>query len=157
MKASRRASSSSSASRSGQQLGVAKRIGDGKAAHAVLARAEKFAGAAQLQVQFGELKSIGCARECVEPLPGFFGQRLGSNQDAVRFFGPAADASAQLVKLREAEPLGVLNHHNRCVGNVHSHLDDRRGHQRLDFTPAETLHDFFFFFARQPPVEQAQL
>ena len=40
-------------------------------------------------------------------------------------------AAAQLVQLRQAETLGVLDHHQAGVGHVHAHFDDRGGHQHL--------------------------
>ena len=52
----------------------------------------------------------------------------------------APDAPAQLVQLRQAETLGVLDHHQRGVGHVHADLDDRGGDQQLDAALRECLH-----------------
>ena len=48
----------------------------------------------------------------------------------------AADAAAQLVQLRQAEPLGVLDHHQRRVRHVDADLDDRRRDQDAAAVPA---------------------
>ena len=50
--------------------------------------------------------------------------------------GPAADAAAQLMKLRQPEPLGMLDDHDGGVRHVDAHLDHRRRHQHLHVTRA---------------------
>ena len=61
---------------------------------------------------------------------------LLGDQDAVALVGAAADASAQLVQLREAEALGVLDDHDGGVGNVDADFDDGGGDQDVDFALA---------------------
>ena len=52
-----------------------------------------------------------------------------------------ADAPTKLMQLRQAEALGVLDEHHRCVGNVHADLDDGRRDEDVTSTCAELLHD----------------
>ncbi len=70
--------------------------------------------------------------------------------------GAAADASAELVKLGEAEAFGVLDDHGGGVGDVDADFDDRGGDEDLRFVFAEALHDVVFFFAGEAAVEEAE-
>ena len=65
-------------------------------------------------------------------------QRLLEQQQAHALGGAAADAAAQLVQLREAEALGVLDHHQRRVRHVDADLDHRRRDQHVDFAARRT-------------------
>ena len=71
------------------------------------------------------------------------------------FGGAAADASAELVELREAEAFGVFDDHDGGVGDVDADFDDRGGDEDLRFVFAEALHDVVFFFAGEAAVEEA--
>src|SRR6266852_4868610 len=73
------------------------------------------------------------------------------------FLRAAADASAKLVKLSEAEALGVLDDHDGGVGDVDADFDDGGGDEDLRFVLAEALHDFFFFVAGEAAVQEAEL
>ncbi len=61
------------------------------------------------------------------------------------------------MELGEAEALGVLDDHDGGVGDVDADFDDGSGDEDLGFVFAEALHGFFFFFARETAVQQAQL
>ena len=61
-------------------------------------------------------------------------------QQAGRVLGAAADAAAQLVQLREAEALGVLDHHHGRLRHVDADLDHRGGDQELGLAGGEALH-----------------
>jgi hypothetical protein len=74
----------------------------------------------------------------------------------VGFGGAAADASAELVELGEAEAFGVFDDHGGGVGNVDADFDDRSGNEDLRFVFAEAFHDGIFFFAREAAVEEAE-
>ena len=67
-----------------------------------------------------------CARRVVHLL---------GHQDAVALRRAAAHAPAKLVQLRQAEALGLLDHHHRGVGHVHAHLDHRGRNQNLHLRP----------------------
>jgi len=60
------------------------------------------------------------------------------------------------MELRETEPLGVLDHHDRGVGDVDTYFHDRGGDENLHFVFAETLHDFIFFFAGEAAMQEAE-
>ena len=66
------------------------------------------------------------------------GQRILIQQDAVGLVRAAADAAAQLVQLRQAEPLGVLDDHDRRVRHVDADLDDRRRHEDVELAARRT-------------------
>ncbi len=75
----------------------------------------------------------------------------------MRFLRAAADASAKLVELGEAEALGVLDDHDGGVGDVDADFDYGGGDEDLRFVFAEALHDFFFFVAGEAAVQEAEL
>ena len=64
--------------------------------------------------------------------------RLWCDQDAMRFLPSASDPAAKLMKLRQAEAIGVFDHHHRCVRNVHADFDDGCGHQDLNLVAGGT-------------------
>ena len=66
-----------------------------------------------------------------QPLPPLVGGRLGEQVTLAGRRSPAHPA-AQLVQLRQAEPLRVLHHQQRRVGHVHADLDHRRADQQVD-------------------------
>ena len=84
-------------------------------------------------------------------------ERMGVEQDAGRIVGAAADAAAQLVQLREAETLGVLDHHQRGVGDVDADLDHCGGDQQLNATCREISHHPRLLLALETAVHQADL
>ena len=53
----------------------------------------------------------------------------------------AADTSAELVELADAESLCVDDDHHRRIGNVHTDLDHGGGHDRIDLSAPERVHD----------------
>ena len=58
------------------------------------------------------------------------------------------------MQLRQAESVGMLDHHHRRVRHVHADFDDRGRNENLNFAVAETLHHAVFFFAAHAPVQQ---
>src|SRR5690348_5220396 len=99
-----------------EEFAIAQRIGNVKAERARLARAEEFAGAAELQVGLVNFEAVRSADHSIQAGAGFVGHARGRDKDAVGFRGAAADASAQLVKLRKAETLGMLDDHHGGAG-----------------------------------------
>ena len=49
-------------------------------------------------------------------------------------------AAAQLMQLREAHALGVLDDHQSGVGYIDAHFDDGGRHQQVDFPVLEAAH-----------------
>ena len=67
----------------------------------------------------------------------FLGLRRGEDAAEARMLA-AADPPAKLVQLRQAEPLAALDRHQRGVGHVDAHFDQRRRNQHLDFARSGT-------------------
>ena len=76
-------------------------------------------------------------------------------EDAVAFCLAPAYPAAELVQLAQTEPVGVLNDHQRGVGNVHAHLDDRGRHHDIRFPTGEGRHGRFLFRTLHLSVEQS--
>src|SRR5215469_4599789 len=64
----------------------------------------------------------------------------------------AADPAAKLMELRDAEPVGIHDHHCGGVRNVDTDLDDGCGHEHVDLAIGEGQHDLVFLFGRPLPV-----
>ena len=73
------------------------------------------------------------------------------------FLRAAADASAKLVKLRQAEALGMLDDHHGGVGHIDANFHDGGGNEDLHFIFVEALHDLVFFIAGKPAVQEPEL
>src|SRR5216684_3759598 len=86
-----------------QQIEIADRIGDIEAEFAVLARAEKFPWAAQFQIGFCDLETVGGAHHGFEAHLRVVPRILRSNQDAGALFSAAPNTTTQLMQLREAK------------------------------------------------------
>ena len=69
--------------------------------------------------------------------------------------GAASDASAELVELGEAEPVGGLHHHDGGVGNVDAYLDNGRGNEDVELMVVEAGHDGIFLAGGHPSVKEA--
>ncbi len=60
------------------------------------------------------------------------------------------------MQLRETEAVGVLDDHDRRVGNIDADLDHGRRHEHVDVAGAERVHHRFLLARRQLPVEQTE-
>ena len=78
-------------------------------------------------------------------------------QDAEGFVAAAAHPSSQLVKLGQAESVGVFHHHDGCVGNIDADLHDRRRDQNPNLAVGEAPHNSVLVFSFHPPVQKADL
>src|SRR5262249_23718009 len=76
-----------------------------------LARAEQRAASAQLEIDLRELEAVARVAERLQTRVRRIGQLLLRPRDeqAIRLLGAAPDAAAQLVELREAESVGLLD------------------------------------------------
>ena len=70
-------------------------------------------------------------RERPQPFARLVAGRLGE-QVALPRHRPATDPAAQLVQLRQAEALRVLDHHQRRVRHIHADLHHRRADQQVE-------------------------
>ena len=71
--------------------------------------------------------------------PGCPGRQLGDEQAPARRRS-TTDPAAELVELRDAEPLGVHDHHDRRVRDVDADLDHGRRDEHVDSTVGERAH-----------------
>ena len=102
----------------------------------------------------GDDEAVGRVGQRLEPLAALVGQRILIQQDAERLVRTAADAAAQLVQLRQAEPLGVLDQHDRGVRDVDADFDHRRRDQDVELAAREGLHHAVLRVLLHPPVQQ---
>ena len=99
---------------------------EAKAGQAALPGAEEITFAAQPQILLGDAESVVGLAQDGKPRVGCFAERALVQEEAGRAFGAAADAAAQLMELREAEALGVLDT-SRLLRHVDSDLDHGGG------------------------------
>src|SRR5579885_43967 len=138
-----------------EDLEVADEVADAEGGDAGLARAHHFAGAAYLQIFFGDAEAVGRLFPDAEALLCDGCLFVGSHQHAVALLRAATDATAELVQLRETEALGVLDDHHRGVRHVNADLDDGRRDEYLYLARDEAAHDLFFLRSLHPAVQQS--
>ncbi len=138
-----------------EQFVIAKRLCDGKCRVAGLPGAEEFARTALLKVALGNLKSVGRGNHGFDSLAALASDFLAGDEDTVGLFLTATDSAAKLVKLGEAEAVGVLDDHDGGIRDIDADFDDGGSDENLDFVAAELLHDGVFFFGFEAAVEKA--
>jgi hypothetical protein len=89
-------------------------------------------GSAQLQILLGDVEAVLAVADGLQPRPRGGGEGPLVEQDAVGAAAAPAHPTAELMKLGQAHALRVLDHHQRGVGHVHTHLDHRGGDQQVD-------------------------
>ena len=114
-----------------------------------LADAEHLPLAAQLEVDLGELEAVAVLGERPQPA-----RLLGPEQQAHRLVLAAADAPAQLVQLRDAVALGVLDEHHGRVRDVDADLDHGRGHEHVGAAAGERRHRLLLLARAHLAVQQ---
>src|SRR5262249_41033208 len=105
-----------------EEIEIARDIREALEALASLSEAREIPHPPTSQVLFSDLETVARALEQREA----FARRVLAEQEAPRFLRAAPDATAQLVELREAQPLRVLDDHHGRRGNVDADLDHRR-------------------------------
>ena len=85
------------------------------------------------------LKPSRSAATASSRLPGELRARVGEQQ-AEGLVRTAADAPAQLVQLRDAVAVGLLDHHHGRVRHVDADLDHARRDQHVDLARRESRH-----------------
>src|SRR6516164_9472001 len=105
-----------------QQFTVAQRACQVKAKFARLSRPKKLPRTSQLQVRLGNFETVRRAHHGFESRPPVVAHAVRRDQNAVRLLCATADPPTQLVQLRKSKALGVLNHHHRCIWNVHANF-----------------------------------
>ena len=122
-----------------------------------LARADELALTADLEVALGELEPVARRDHRLEPLEGRLRELVAMPRDeqAVGLLGAPADAAAQLVELREPEPVGLLHDHDRRVRHVDTDFDHRRCDEHVELACLERRHHGQSLGGLEPPVDAA--
>src|SRR2546426_2891996 len=138
-----------------QDRDVGQRVGDAQIRQPVLARAQDLPRPPQFQIPLRDDESIVRARHRLHPLTGGIG-RQRTEQDTVGRLRAPPYSAAQLVKLGEPEPVGILDHHDRRLRHVDPDLDHRRRHQDFRRAPPERVHDLLFLLRAHSTVQHTQ-
>ncbi len=120
-------------------------------------RAEEFAGAAYFEIAPGDFEAVGGGAHRHQTLLGDPAQRTLIQQQAGAGRRAAADPAAQLMQLRQPEPLGVLDHHQRRIRDIDADFDDGGRYQQMDVAPHERVHHFLLFLLFQAAVHQSDV
>src|ERR1043165_2991973 len=122
-----------------QQILIREQITETQIAQAVLPCAEELAETAQPGVFFGELETITLAADDTQPLTRL---RRRHARNEIEFAGDSApaDSATQLMQLRQAKAIRVLDDHQRRIGNIDANLDYHGRHQQIELMVAEELH-----------------
>ena len=114
--------------------------------------AKHLTRATQLEVFFGNEKAVIALSHHPKPFFAVSRQRRLVKQNAVTLFRAAAYPSPQLMQLRQAKPLWVLNDHQARVGHIHPHFDYRRCYKQVDFSGLKARHHLCLFRRLHAPV-----
>jgi len=138
-----------------EHAAVADEARDAEVGQAGLFGAEELAGAALLEVEFGEFEAVLGTHHGVEAEFGFGAYLVAGHEDAVAFGGAAADATAELVHLGHAEALGVFDDHDAGVGDVDADLDDGSGDEDVDLAALKLAHRDLLVVGGEASMEEA--
>src|SRR5689334_4741653 len=104
---------------------------------------EDLTRAADLEVLLREREAVGARDHRREALFAVVGTRVGE-QEAVGAVATATDTTAELMQLRQAEAIGILDDHDGRVRHIDTDLDHRRGDEHVDLAaPVRTHHGLF--------------
>ena len=125
-----------------------------------LAFTEQFTGAADFQVMGGQGEAgpqVLCGGNGFQALFRIAGELASGRgqQVGIGLVVTAADPSAQLVQLRQAELVGALDDDGIGAGHVDAGLDDGRGHQDIEAAMIEVAHHLFQRPFRHLPMADA--
>ena len=123
-----------------EQVKILHQVSDPERRNAMLARAQELTRTPQSKVFLGDPETVPMPPEDFQSLTGRAGRCIGEQQ-AKGLSASAPNPAPQLVKLTEPVAVGVLNRHHRGIGHVHADLDHRGGHQCIELTTSEPLHD----------------
>ena len=117
---------------------------------AVLLCPEEIAGTTDLKITHGDLEAtakIGKFPDRMETFFRHFPQHFVSavHQKGIRRPVRTSDTPAELIKLRQAKIVRVMDDHRVDIGNIQSGLYDCRGYQHINLTIDKVIHDLFQF------------
>ena len=122
------------------QAGLALQVRYPEPGQARLCRSDQVTRTAHRQIFFGDLESIfGVADRGQASRAGLTQGSLVEEETGRGRLTPP-DPSAQLVKLCQAETFRLLDHHDRCIRDVHPDLDHRGRHQNRRLSGHEPRH-----------------
>ncbi len=116
---------------------------------------EQVAGPAELEVLERHAVAgaeLGVVLEHLQPALGVGIDGVGNHQIAVRTAVRPADATAQLVQLRQTERVGAVHEHRVRVRHVEAGLDDHRRDEHVDVAGDEAVHDVLEIALAHLPV-----
>ena len=128
-------------------------LGDAQLGQARLARSEVLARTSHLEVGLGQLESVRRLHHQFQPLTTLV-QFSFRDQVTDRCHVAATHTSAQLVQLRQAEPIRALNRHHGRPGQIDADLDHDRRDQHIGVTVGQVGHHRLLLLRRHPPMQQ---
>ncbi len=140
-----------------QEPRVVRQVGHREARKTVLPDPQELAGPPELEVPLRDREPVVRVGEHLDALARLVGRAPPHHEDAVGPVRSAPDAAAELVELREPEPLGVLDDHRGRVRDVHPHLDHRGGDEHADRARLEPLHHRVLLVRPHAAVDEADL
>src|SRR5215471_19423042 len=75
---------------------------------------------------------------------------------AVRLVLAATHSPSELVKLRQSEPIGILDHHHGGIGYIDPDLYHGRRYQHIDHSISKGAHDSIFLCRAHLSMHQTQ-
>src|SRR5262249_46607101 len=122
--------------------------------HAALFGAEHLAGAAQFEIALGDDEAVVCFAQRFQPLLRGFAERWRIDEQTCGLRFAASDPPPELMKLRKAEALRMLDHHYGRFRNVNSNFDDGGRDKHFKLALLETRHFYVALRALHSAMNQ---
>ena len=107
---------------------------------AALLGAHDVTHAAQLVIHLGDGEAVLCSAQHIQSLARRLAEGRAPKQNAGAGLVAAANTAAQLVQLREAKALGVLDDHNCGLRNIYANFNNGGSDQQKRIAAAQALH-----------------
>ena len=120
----------------------------------VLTCAEHVAFFALSKIDLGKLEAIFGHLHCTQTLKCRRRLRTRDEIDSPGLFATSYTAT-QLMKLRKTETVGIFDDHDRGIGNIDAHFDDRGRNEHIDLSCAERFHDRALLFSGKPSMKKS--
>ncbi len=115
--------------------------------------AEEVSLPTQAKIFLGDAEPVVRPAENPQTLDRVGGVR---DQDAIALCRTPPDPPSQLMKLGQAEPFRVLDHHHRSVRYIDPHLDHSGGDEYVDLACSEGAHHAILFVGGLLAMEERQ-